>query len=472
MADCTFDFAIVGGGFPGIYTAWRLKQLGYNVALIELSSSLGGILNSLRWKDYYVDIGVQNFDLRSSQEKTFYQSILKNNLSVLPQHSWASILGDFSSPLFEMLDFEKFDPNLCDASLIQLEIIRSKNNIPLSNSSHKLDFKTFLINKFGSLLGEKIAMISEKFTGKSASLLSDNATKDLQLFSRVKLGSDEKMASLKHSTEFYNDRLAVSLNHDDPLFHPLGINRDYGYPKYGGMKSFCSQALNALKDNEVQVLLSSKIISIDVHDEHNCNLIIDTKGTISTLNTTKVIWTLGKNSLSKLLDPLNLDENKITCNSSILLIAFEMSSEFFSSFDYIHDFDVSRIPYRTGLLGKMSNQVKSNGSTFILAEVILDDKKLKLYNTNKSQFAKKVYQDVRNSGIIVSNAPTFIDFEAWLFKDARKLSSIDQNDLLNSKKTDAYGTMFHVTPSSLHARGAYISYFENNLVPLFYSNSL
>ena len=68
------DVVVVGGGFAGIFAAWRLAHAGQSVVLVDKADHLGGTLWSRAWKDYFVDTGTHNFDLRGHPSKAFIRT--------------------------------------------------------------------------------------------------------------------------------------------------------------------------------------------------------------------------------------------------------------------------------------------------------------------------------------------------------------------------------------------------------------
>ncbi|KAK0113633.1 hypothetical protein ONS95_013878 [Cadophora gregata] len=60
--DIETDVLIVGGGFGGVYSIYRFRQLGLSVKLIEAGSDFGGVWH---WNRY--------FGARVDSEAPFYQ---------------------------------------------------------------------------------------------------------------------------------------------------------------------------------------------------------------------------------------------------------------------------------------------------------------------------------------------------------------------------------------------------------------
>ena len=52
---------IIGGGISGLACAWRLKQLGVPVLLLERSNRLGGVIETIEQEGFRFDLGPQSF---------------------------------------------------------------------------------------------------------------------------------------------------------------------------------------------------------------------------------------------------------------------------------------------------------------------------------------------------------------------------------------------------------------------------
>ena len=60
------DVVVVGAGFAGIYAAWALARAGAQVTLVDSNDAIGGVLRSRVWKDFWLDNGTHNLDMRTA----------------------------------------------------------------------------------------------------------------------------------------------------------------------------------------------------------------------------------------------------------------------------------------------------------------------------------------------------------------------------------------------------------------------
>ena len=52
---------VIGGGISGLACAWRLRQLGLPVLLLERGSRFGGVIETVEENGFRFDIGPQSF---------------------------------------------------------------------------------------------------------------------------------------------------------------------------------------------------------------------------------------------------------------------------------------------------------------------------------------------------------------------------------------------------------------------------
>ena len=72
VSSTKFDVIICGGGFRGIVTAALMAKSGQKVCLIDAGRNLGGVLNSIPWEGYKLDIGCHLFDNTSRELTEFF----------------------------------------------------------------------------------------------------------------------------------------------------------------------------------------------------------------------------------------------------------------------------------------------------------------------------------------------------------------------------------------------------------------
>lgn len=84
-------------------------------------------------------------------------------------------------------------------------------------------------------------MLAKVLGGQSEGLAVE-ACGPLGMFARPKLSKNAQMAELKQADGFWDDRLGVSLDCDDPQFAGRSVTKRFGYPKAGALRSLCTAA--------------------------------------------------------------------------------------------------------------------------------------------------------------------------------------------------------------------------------------
>lgn len=394
-----YDIIVIGGGFAGIYAAWRLGRDGKKVALLESSNAIGGNLKSVKWKDFWVDNGTHNLDLRTSAGQLFYEDILGKKLNVFDDQQWACTLDKEWTYGFEMPDFS-FEPSLAQNILEDMSFLKQQGKAEYIPNTYIEAYKT----KYGEILYNQIKHMIAKYTGTKPDNFAIEAEKFMGMFSRVRLGNDDKMISLKEASEFWNERLGVSIACGDKRFLGLNNNKKFGYPASGGLTTLCHCATNRLGELKVDVITNCEVLSID---RVNGEFKVSSKD--AGYFGEKVFWSLADATLCKVLGfENNLNEYSIPVGNCF--VSFETDSSNILGPDYLHDWSLKRQPFRYNKQGIYSGQVKKDGKTFVVAEIPTHP--AKIHTLIKSINPLNVWEDMKNVGFVKGDA-IFSDFKIW-----------------------------------------------------------
>ena len=353
-----YDVIITGAGFAGIYAAWRLARSGAKVALVEASDKLGGILHSPEWNGYYIDNGTHNFDLRTPIGEDFYTDILQDNILIFDDQQWACTTRNTWTDGFEMPDFGEADPTLAAQALKELEVLEGKEASPPAD-----DYLGYYRQTYGETLTQAITPMLMKYTGSDPDQFSIDANTALGMFSRPKLGTDAEMIALKERTPFWDARLGVSLMSGDERFSGKSVNKRFGYPAQQGLRGFCVSAKKRLEDMGVDLYLSTSVT--DIRDQ--ADSVVVTAGAHKLIGR-KVFWSLPEVALAKTLK-LDVDLMSMAVPIGTCFFIYEVPADSIAGPDYLHDYNMDRLPFRYNKAGVYSNQIKADGSTYVTAEV-------------------------------------------------------------------------------------------------------
>lgn len=387
----SYDVAVVGGGFAGVYSAWRLARDGASVVLIEASGHLGGTLWSWDWRGFLVDPGTHNFDLRSQIGTEFYEDILGANLLVRDTCDWASTTDQTWSHGFEMPDFSHDDVALCAKVLDELVGMSAD-----AGTRKAANFDEWLREHFGPTLATRLKPMVEKTIGYESSDLAVEAKDVLSMFSRPKLGSDVEMEALKSSDSFFDERIGVSLAVMEPRFQGKSVVRKFGYPSEGALRSFCISVEKRLKELGVIILKQTTVERIEARTDE-----LDLGTNRGRLSADRVFWSLHDQGLTDVLN-IEINTRKAALPVGSAFYAFQIKNYDILGPDYLNDFSPNRMPHRYNRCGVYSGQVRKDGSTFVMAEVPSHPSKLPTLLCNDAM--TQAWESMRQSGFISSNA--------------------------------------------------------------------
>lgn len=355
--------AVIGGGFNGIYAAWRLAHEGEEVVLLEASTRLGGGLQSLGYRGFSVDVGAQVLDFRVSRHEEFFRDVMGDDVRTLDDFSSGSSATGSIVRGIEFPDYSD-DQGFSATALSQLHAsLSGPTNGP---AGHELTYPDLIRERFGETLGERIVAVAKKLSAGSIEQLGPGAALSFSMLSRVKLGSDAEMAGLKLSDSRLDERLAVSRECGIPQFLGKNTHPRFGYPSHGGLSSLWTAAQKRLAELGVRIEFRSSIARI-ASDARRVTVELE-DGRTKTF--AAVVWTLTDKALSLATALMDLSTSApAPTEVNIDLYMFEVRAAEIVGPDYVNDFNLSHRASRYSSGGICSNQVRNDGTTFVTVEV-------------------------------------------------------------------------------------------------------
>ncbi len=103
---------IIGGGPAGLSAGYALAGKGREVCVLEADPEyLGGISKTVRYKDFYFDIGGHRFFSKTDAVERFWSEVLPNDMLVRPRSSRIYYRDCFFSyPLKPVEAFRRLGP--------------------------------------------------------------------------------------------------------------------------------------------------------------------------------------------------------------------------------------------------------------------------------------------------------------------------------------------------------------------------
>ena len=309
------NFLIKGSGFRSITTALMLRKRFPNAKInLEKSKNFGGIYSSIKFNNFYLDLGCHLFDYT---DKEFFNLFEIKPSEILPlKLKYKSINNYGSTGDYAIYDFRN-NP----------EIKFLQKNFFVNFKKRKLNFKINNLNdlylkKYGPFITNIIEKIAIKIVGYSLKDINHQSNQFF-MFDRILLFNTKESLRLK-SKEF-NDYLAT----------PSRYNHDYSKKKIvftfkNGTKGFI---------DHINILFNKKNI-----------------GFVSKIDLKK----------TNIIDPIK--KNKIAIKNSInvpLHIIYLKCEKF--PYTYFHDYSDGPI-FRVSSPGFYSNQYK-NKQSYICIEI-------------------------------------------------------------------------------------------------------
>ncbi|NKB75836.1 MAG: NAD(P)-binding protein [Gammaproteobacteria bacterium] len=377
-----YDVVICGGGFRGAMCAIHLAKSGAKVKLIEASPRLGGVLNSIPWKHYHLDIGCHLFDNSSKEITELFFDIHSDVHPVTV--SYQSVMAT---------DKVAFDMAQPDLTLVSVD--PSKTQDTLETAIHQkptaqaTDYHQYLTARFGSYITQFLAPCVKKKSGAEPDQLCASAS-GVILMDRVKLFDDNLTTFLKKTPEF-DDRLALPSSNNQMIHYPEAAsfyNHRNFYPCEEGMGGFCRSLETYLSELGVDITYQNTVRELQTDQ------LVLTSGEI--VHGNKFIWS------NELFSFEELAYNSITLKTlshpvAAVLVYFEVPMCSVSDTTYLQDYRNNTPSFRLSTAGKYGNQ-NVRGNTYICCEIFTHEGSDN-WQISESNYSE-VWSQARELGIV------------------------------------------------------------------------
>tara|TARA_Y100001970_G_C14171093_1_gene824198 strand:+ start:159 stop:1310 length:1152 start_codon:yes stop_codon:yes gene_type:complete len=234
-----YDFVIHGGGFKAFYWALKLrKKFPQKKIAIKSQGSIGGIYNSIKKNNLYLDLGCHLFDYTDKRFINLFNIDLKKVIPV--KLKYASINHSTKTENYSIFDFRT-----CNSFYKTLKENFLKKNRKKIIEKNLLDY---FLNRHGSLATQVINTFSVKITGKTLDLI-DKKSHEFFLMKRLLIANNLESLSLKKRG--YNELVAAQSKsvHD---YSKGFIN--FTFPN--GNKGFLDHVIKLLGNKKIDIIQS------------------------------------------------------------------------------------------------------------------------------------------------------------------------------------------------------------------------
>ena len=379
---------VVGGGFRGILAANNLQKK-YSVDLIEKSPYLGGVLFSEKWNDFYIDKGVHIFDNTRSEDTKLIQKILKNKFRKIDV-KYGSRITNKTSDKVAVPDFTTLDMKT------QRKIAQELFECSFLNQKSK-NLHEYLLNTYGKTAGSYFIRLAKKYFAIDPKELSPDAHKNNPL-SRGRFFDDHITSFLKNF-EMFDHKIALPVNDNPMKWHSDVKDQSYRYfyPQKDGLRNFCDNSLEFLKNNNVNVKTNISLENIE--KKNNKLFCIFSDGTKKEYD--HLLWTTDHIPLYKIITKTKTVDSGIHFVPMVVFY-FIVDINKINDFTYIQDFTNSTMALRAAVTGMLGNQIIKN-QTYIDVEVPTKIGS-KLWN-DPDKFYKIIWKDVVKMGLVKGKMP-------------------------------------------------------------------
>ena len=240
----------IGGGPAGLTAAYLLAKEGVSTVVLEADPDyVGGLAKTVRYKNFFFDIGGHRFFSKSEQIEDLWSEILPNDLLERPRLSRIYYRGKFFSyPLRAGEALFKLGPLEC--SLCLFSYLKSRL-FPLENPR---SFEDWIINQFGDRLYRIFfKTYTEKVWGMSCKELS--ADWAAQRIKGLSLASAIRNALFPPPSSSAKGQVIKTLIHS------------FRYPRRGpGMLWEAAAAL--IEKNGGKILLGHRVVGLEYQKEN------------------------------------------------------------------------------------------------------------------------------------------------------------------------------------------------------------
>lgn len=346
-------YVVAGAGFRGFCDALELMKIpGAKVHIIDTAPFFGGIAYSREVKGFSVDKGVHVFDSIPVALADIINEIMDGKTRSIEFVSQSAFNGAVTEG-FSLPDLASLDDAI--KARIALEMVRLASRQPAGTEPANL--AALLRARYAETAGGIFCDIVAKVYGVDAASIEPHGILQTSL-GRLKFLADEEMRVLK-AHPWLDTVLAARRKSMGKIDDYVSI-----YPNDGkAMRGWCDRAAEWLRAKGVGVWLGEKILSLTDTGKG-----ITVRTDKRTLEAEKVLW--ANDNVTALSAAFGFEDytNKLQHGTPMVFATLLTKADAIADFTYLQNFDPQGITYRTAAAGTFSNQVRTDGTTFLTSE--------------------------------------------------------------------------------------------------------
>jgi protoporphyrinogen oxidase len=396
MAD---QWIVVGGGFRGIIGAYLLAQQGQKVVLIERGRALGGVLNSIPWKGFYLDKGCHLFANEDNLTTRIVMTILEDEFE--PVHvRYASVMGGLKTDGIAIPNLGSFGQQV--AQTILYEVVEASAEAEQASQN----LKRQLEQRFGVTAAGYLARAAYKMYRIESTEIEADALR-MTPFRRIKF-LDDALANILKQSPSLDARVAAS-SQNDPMRFYRHQAQEYSfknfYPKEKGLHRFCEKAEEKLRELGVTILTDTKVEQLTVNTQRarSHSHVTLRLSTGLELVGKRVLWALGLDVLEQLFGWGRQIAAHIH-QVPMVLYYFVIEKDAEGPYTYLQNFSQENRFFRASIPGGyISDSACPDGYSYVCCEVPLSIGSAEW--ENPKHFAIPVWQELQKYEVVRSHQP-------------------------------------------------------------------
>lgn len=388
---------VVGGGFRGILTALLRARRGESVTLVEGARALGGVLQSIPWNGFQLDLGCHLFDNSADEETDLILEILGDRHHPVSVTYASRFLGvthaGLAVPCLASVD-------AATARTMLHEVVSGvgrENRAP--ESLHER-----IEQRHGATAAALLAPAIAKVYRQDPRELAPECL-ELGTFTRIAQFDEPLTRTLKRLPEL-DAALARRSDHDPMLFHRDRSRRNWRhfYPSGGGMGVFCERAAKLLELEGVRVVLGQEVRAVG-REPGRIRVQCAPRGadTAMTLEARRAVWCSGIEKLASLLGNGAELESRVL-GVPMVVYSFAIPAASAGRWTYTQDFDADTPAFRMSVPGNYGRGNCPDGLSYLSCEVPTDVGSA-IWN-DPAAGAETVFQQARDAGLTDAHAPS------------------------------------------------------------------
>ena len=351
----TKSYAVIGSGFRAFCNCMHLSQAGFKeVFMIDPAKSFGGVMNSRRVGDFYVDNGVHMFDSVPSELGQIVNEIMQDKVLDIDFVSESAFGGEITQG-FSLPDLNALPEEQKNA--IKSELLDFKDDEIIEQNI--ISVADYFLTRYGPTAGQIFKGIFKRLYGIDSEKIHKSAISTTSL-ARLKFLNDDQMLDLKAMSPRLDATLAARRKSQGKLDDFVSI-----YPKSSlGMRGWCEKAKAWLENTKnVQFMLGNKLEAIDCRDNKISLTLSDGK-----ISVDKIIWANDNYSTLSEIFELSTSPSDYFHHVPMVFVTLITDKKNIKNFTYIQNFNSDGICNRFAASGIYSDQTSAEGLSFITAE--------------------------------------------------------------------------------------------------------